>query len=157
MRIINIITNKIYIMAISQVKVSSRIGKSFKVDVNCSHPFVIDQPAAMGGTDLSPNPLEVFLASLSSCICSIGRIIAMQRRIRLNSIEVEIEGDIDKDFLMGETNEGIAGFTEIRGKVRIDANLSEKEKEEFLEEVERRCPIGDNIIKASNFICKIIK
>ena len=31
-------------MAISQVKVTSKIERSFKVEVDASHSFIIDQP-----------------------------------------------------------------------------------------------------------------
>jgi len=117
--------------------------------VNCSHSFVIDQPKAGGGNDEGPNPLEIFLSSLPACICAIGRIIANQKRIELRGIDVEVEGDIDKDFLLGKTNEGRAGFTEIRSYVNIDADMTKEEKEEFLQEIAKRCPIADNIKEKS--------
>lgn len=132
-------------MAISTVKVAAKMGKTFKTDIICSNPFVIDQPEALGGNNEGPNPLEVFLSSLPACICAIGRIIAKQKRIRLRGMEVEAEGDIDKDFLMGITAEGRAGFTEIRFNVRIDADMSEEEKIAYLHEIESRCPIADNL------------
>lgn len=81
------------------------MGETYSTRINCSHPFVIDQPKMAGGNDEGPNPLEVFLASLPACICAIGRIIATQRRIPLRGIDVQVEGDIDKDFLMGKTTE----------------------------------------------------
>ncbi len=121
------------------------MGNSFKTEVNCSHPFIIDQPEAMGGEGLGPNPMEIFLSSLPACICAIGRIIANQKRIKLNGIKVDLEGDIDKDFLLGKTQEGRAGFTEIRVNVDIDADMSKAEKEDYLKEITRRCPIADNI------------
>lgn len=102
-----------------------------------------------GGNDEGPNPLEVFLSTLPACICAIGRIIAMQRRIKLHGIHVEVEGDIDKDFLLGKTKEGRAGFTEIRRFVSIDADLASEEKEAFLHDVETRCPIADNMSQKS--------
>ena len=94
-------------------------------------------------------PLEIFLSSLPACICAIGRIIANQKRIELRGIDVEVEGDIDKDFLLGKTNEGRAGFTEIRSYVNIDADMTKEEKEEFLQEIAKRCPIADNIKEKS--------
>ncbi len=121
------------------------MGGTFSTQINCSHPFIIDQPKIAGGNDEGPNPLEIFLASLPACICAIGRIIARQRRIDLRGIEVDIEGDIDKDFLMGKTTEGRAGFTEIRSFVNIDADMTKEEKEAFLKEIAMRCPIADNI------------
>jgi len=136
-------------MALSKVKVSAEMGMGFSTRINCSHPFTIDQPKAAGGAGEGPNPLEIFLSSLPACICAIGRIIANQRRIELRGINVEVEGDIDKDFLLGKTKEGRAGFTEIRSFVDIDADMTMVEKEAFLKEVAVRCPIADNILHVS--------
>ena len=136
-------------MAISTIKVSGEMGRSFSTKINCSHPFVIDQPKMAGGNDEGPNPLEVFLSTLPACICAIGRIIAQQQRIKLNGITVTAEGDIDKDFLLGKTTEGRAGFTEIRSYVDIDADMTTEEKQRFLKEIEVRCPIADNMAKSS--------
>jgi putative redox protein len=136
-------------MAKSTIKLSAKMGEGFRTEIECSNPFVIDQPKAGGGTDEGPNPLEIFLSSLPACICAIGRIIAMQRRFELRGIEVDVEGDIDKDFLMGKTTVGRSGFTEIRSLVRIDADLTEQQKNELLHEIEKRCPIADNMAEKS--------
>jgi uncharacterized OsmC-like protein len=136
-------------MAISTLKLGASMKEGFKTEVKCSQNFVIDQPAAMGGEGAGPNPMEIFLSSLPACICAIGRIIANQKRIDLKGINVELEGDIDKDFLLGKTEEGRAGFTEIRTFVDIDADLSKEEKEAFLEEITKRCPIADNMMHTS--------
>ena len=131
------------------MEVSAEMGTGFSTKINCSHPFVIDQPKAGGGNDEGPNPLEVFLATLPACICAIGRIIANQKRINLRGIDVAVEGDIDKDFLLGKTQEGRSGFTEIRSFVNIDADMTKEEKDEFLKEIELRCPIADNMAQTT--------
>ena len=136
-------------MAISTMKVSAEMGTGFSTKINCSHPFIIDQPKAGGGDDEGPNPLEVFLATLPACICAIGRIIANQKRINLRGIDVALEADIDKDFLLGKTQEGRSGFTEIRSFVNIDADMTKEEKDEFLKEIESRCPIADNMAQTT--------
>jgi len=144
-------------MAISKITVSASMEAGFKTQINCSHPFVVDQPKMAGGNDEGPNPLELFLSSLPACICAIGRIIANQRRIKLRGMEVEVEGDIDKDFLMGKTTEGRAGFTEIRSFVKIDADLTKEEKEAFLKDIAVRCPIADNIAQKSLVIPVVVE
>lgn len=143
-------------MAISQVTASAVMKDSFRTEIQCSNPFVIDQPVAGGGNNEGPNPLEVFLASLPACICAIGRIIAMQRGIQLRGIEAHAEGDIDKDFLLGKTTEGRAGFVAIRAKVKIDADMSAEEKTAFLHEIEKRCPIADNMAGTSTLEAVVI-
>lgn len=136
-------------MAISTLKLSAKMGKGFKTEVNCSNDFIIDQPKAMGGEGLGPNPMEIFLSSLPACICAIGRIISNQKRLNVRGIEVKVEGDIDKDYLLGKTEEGRAGFVEIRAFVKIDADMTNEEKEAYLEAITKRCPIADNVMNAS--------
>ncbi len=133
-------------MAKTTIKLGAKVEEGFKTEINCSHNFIIDQPKAGGGQDLGPNPMEIFLSSLPACICAIGRIISNQKRLGVRSINVDLEADIDKDFLLGKTEEGRAGFTEIRTYVEVDADMSVAEKEAYLEEIEKRCPIADNMI-----------
>ncbi|MDY0027264.1 MAG: OsmC family protein, partial [Lentimicrobium sp.] len=83
--------------------------------------------------------------------------IATQRRIPLRGMEVEVEGDIDKDFLMGKTTEGRAGFTEIRSFIHIDADMTLAEKEAFLKDIAVRCPIADNIKFTSVVLPEIVE
>lgn len=137
------------------MKVSAVMGEAFSTQINCSHPFVIDQPKMAGGTDEGPNPLEIFLASLPACICALGRIIAMQRGIALRGMNVSVEGDIDKDFLMGKTTEGRAGFTEIRTFIDFHSDMTLVEKEMLLNEIAERCPIADNI-KYESVVTKVL-
>ncbi len=132
-------------MATTTMKLKATMGGDFRTDISCSHDMIIDQPKAAGGNDLGANPLEYYLSSLGGCVCAIARIIATQRRIPLAGIEVTVEGDIDKNFLLGKTTEGRAGFTELRLLVKIDAPLSDEEKVAFIHDVEKRCPVADNI------------
>ncbi len=144
-------------MAISTLKVTGKIQEGFRTEIGCSHNFVVDQPKAMGGNDEGCNPMELFLASLPACICAIGRIISNQQRLNVRGIDATIEGDIDKDFLMGKTEDGRAGFIEIRANVAVDADMSMEEKEKFVEEIEKRCPIADNISKESTIKTRVLE
>jgi uncharacterized OsmC-like protein len=141
-------------MAITTLKLSGKIEKTFATEIKTSsHTFIIDQPKAAGGNDEGPNPLEIFLSSIAGCICAIGQIIARQERLEINSIYVDVTGELDKDFLMGKTEEGRAGFTKITANVDIDGNLNYEQKKELLEKIEKRCPIADNIAKSSELHC----
>jgi len=143
-------------MSISTLKIAAKMENSFRTEIKCSHDFVIDQPKQGGGQDEGPNPLEIFLSSLPACICAIGRIVAAQKRIDLKGISVDVEADIDKDFLMGKTEEGRAGFTEIRAFVNINADITKEEKEILLHEIEKRCPIADNIANSSTIKAVVV-
>ena len=143
-------------MALSTVTVSAVMKDSFRTEILCSNPFVIDQPVAGGGKNEGPNPLEVFISSLPACICAIARIVAMQRGIALRGVEAHAEADIDKNFLLGKTTEGRAGFVAIRVNVKIDADMTEAEKVAFLHEVEKRCPIADNMAGTTSITAHVV-
>lgn len=143
-------------MATSTMKLTAKMGSEFRTDIKASHDIIIDQPTASGGTDLGPNPLEYYLSGLVGCMCAIGRIIAKQRKIALAGMEATIEGDIDKAFLMGQTEEGRAGFTELRIHVKIDAPMSVEEKQAFLHDIEKRCPVADNVMHATTIKAVVI-
>ncbi len=136
-------------MAKKTVTISSKIGENYAVELNARNfSLKIDQPAPMG-TDSGPTPLEYFFFALGGCICTIGRIIAQQKKLPVKSIEVRIEGDLDVDVLMGKNTTDRAGFQDIRVYTKIDAPMTNEEKEAFLKEIDARCPISDNIEKIS--------
>ncbi|WP_439184775.1 OsmC family protein [Carboxylicivirga taeanensis] len=142
-------------MALSTLKVGAKMDKGFRTEIQCSHNFVVDQPKPVG-TDEGPNPMEIYLSSIPACICAIGRIIANQQRLPVRGISVQLEGDIDKDFLLGKTEEGRAGFVEIRTFVEIDADMTTEEKRAYLHAIEKRCPIADNTAFTTNLKTELI-
>ncbi|HPW56806.1 MAG: OsmC family protein [Thermoanaerobaculaceae bacterium] len=135
-------------MAKSTLRLQAELGERFHTQVSGAYPFVIDQPKPMG-MGAGPNPLDVFLSSLGACICAIGRIIAQQEKLPLRGLKVSLEGDIDKDYLMGQTREGRAGFTEVRTRIEVDADMSQAEKEAFVARIAERCPIADNMVNGT--------
>jgi len=109
------------------------------------HTALVDQPEAMGGKNEGPSPLDYVFVSLASCLITIGKIVASQRKIELRGIEVEVSGDLNLEVLRGQEKNERAGFTSMVANVKIDADMTDEEKKEFLEEVDRRCPISDNL------------
>ncbi len=135
---------------LSTLKVNGIWKGGFRIDVTGEdHTLIVDQPENSGGKNDGPNPLEVLLFALASCLGTVAVIVARQERIELRSFEIEVEGDLEKAYLMGKTTEGRAGYTEIRVLAHIDADLSEEEKQAFFKKVEDRCPVTDNLVKNS--------
>ncbi|MCK5894456.1 MAG: OsmC family protein [Endozoicomonadaceae bacterium] len=113
------------------------------------HTILIDQPVATGGQDQGPSPLEYFLFSVAGCLSSIARIAAMQKKIVLHHINFTVDGGLNSAVLMGKLDQERAGFQSIAIRAEIDAELSDEEKQQFLDEICRRCPVHDNITNAS--------
>ena len=137
-------------MSMKTVAVESTLGDKFVIETNIrGHKVVIDQPANAAGTDTGPTPLELVLVSLAGCIGTIGRIVAMQKRIALRGMEIKVEGEIDTDGLLGKPIEGRIGFEGITISVHVDADMTDEEKEAFIHEVDRRCPVSENLLNAT--------
>jgi putative redox protein len=131
---------------VKTVELLAHMGGRFQMESKFrNHHVIIDQTKAGGGEDAGPTPLEYLLLSLAGCIGAIGRIIANQRRLALRSMEIRVVGEIDTDALMGKTSENRAGFSSITAIVKVDADMSQEEKEKFLHEIDSRCPISDNL------------
>ncbi len=133
-------------MPLKSVSIDAVQVEGFKIETRSrQHVSIVDQPVAGGGTDAGPTPLEYLFISLAGCIITIGHIVAKQRRLPVRNIAVHVEGELDTDVLMGKRQDVRAGFTGIRVRVNIDADMTQEEKEAFLREVDARCPISDNI------------
>jgi uncharacterized OsmC-like protein len=132
--------------SLKQVQVTAKLGDKFKIDSQIrGHLLCVDQPPAGGGQDAGPTPLEYLFLSMASCVATIGRIVANQRRIPLRSMEVRVVGELDVETLLGKSQANRAGFTGLKVIAKIDADLTSEEKVQFLEEVDRRCPVSDNL------------
>ncbi|HUU09411.1 MAG TPA: OsmC family protein [Phycisphaerae bacterium] len=133
-------------MPAKNVLVEIRQGEGFKTECTAGkHTVVIDQPAALGGTDEGPTPLDYQCISLGGCIAAIGRIIAKQRRLPIRGIQVSVEGKLNTDRLLGKTSQDRTGFSSFSVVVAIDADLSREEKAKLLSEIDDRCPVSDNL------------
>ena len=132
------------------VSVEAKLGEKFKVAVKAgNHTIYVDQPQAGGGTDEGPNPIEYLFASLAGCIATVARIMSKQKRINLNGMQMQIEGEFDAETLLGKSKENRAGFSGIKVTLHIDAEMSKEEKEAFVHELDSRCPVSDNIACAT--------
>jgi len=137
-------------MPVKTVSVDAIQVDGFKIETRSrQHIAIVDQPVSGGGVDAGPSPLEYLFVSLGGCIVTIGNIVAKQRRLPVRKIEVHVEGELDTDVLMGKHADCRAGFSEIRVSVKVDGDLTREEKEQFIHDVDARCPISDNIFNTS--------
>jgi uncharacterized OsmC-like protein len=108
--------------------------------------MIIDEPEAMGGTNMGPSPIQVLLMALAGCLSVTGHAIAQQKGLKLNDLKIEIKGSMNPCNFMGCSFDERAGFQQINVIVKPDfENASDAQIKDWLEETERRCPVTDNI------------
>lgn len=145
-------------MAIKTIRASGHMTDGMTIEIMCGeHKVYMDQPKNAGGANLGPAPPELILAAYAGCVGSLGRIIAFQDKIELRGMSFEIEADYDPDCLLGRQTTARAGFQEMRLKVKIDADLDDQAKQAFLNKIEKRCPVGDNLINETKVVTVLDK
>ena len=103
-----------------------------------------DEPEVLGGSDSAADPVELLLASLTSCV-SIGLVThAAKRGVELRDFEIDVEGDLDVRGYLGD--EGVRpGFSAVRYTVRVDSDAPAETINEIVRTAERASPMFDNI------------
>lgn len=139
------------------ISVTSRMGDNTLINADIrGHNVCIDQPVAGGGNDQGPTPLEYFLFSIGGCINSIARIIAMQKKLDLRSMDVTVIGELNPLVLLGKTERDRAGFQTLTVTATMDIDMTDSEKRDFLDLVCKRCPLHDNVKLESNLMHSVV-
>jgi hypothetical protein len=123
-------------------------GETLTTISNDNHTWYIDEPEAFGGEDKAPSPVHTLLGAIAGCIIASGYNVAKEHKLDLGNMEINISGDISSNGFWGDNSENTrVGFTEIDVEISGNPFWSKDEKEVWLDEVQRRCPVIDNIIQ----------
>ncbi|MBN1921088.1 MAG: OsmC family protein [Anaerolineae bacterium] len=145
-------------MAITTFKaVSRKLPQGLSVENKVRNFTVImDEPASLGGTDTGITPVEAMLTALGSCQCIVAAAFAKAKKINLEEVWVELEGDLDPNgFLKGE--EGVRnGFQEVRLKLHLKSDASKEQLENFAAFINSRCPVEDNLLNATPVVSELV-
>ncbi|WAJ44957.1 OsmC family protein [Mycobacterium sp. Aquia_216] len=110
-------------------------------------PAPSDEPAALGGGDSAPNPVEQLLAALGNCLAVGYAANATIAGIQINSLQVDLRGDLDLRVFLG-LKDGHAGFESVTATVRIDTDASRTQLEELHRSVVASSPVGHTLSSA---------
>ena len=111
--------------------------------------ITVDEPPALGGTDIGANPVEYLLAAYGGCINVVAHLTAKEIGLRLDGLEIQLSGDINPARLFGQPTDDRAGFKSIEIEFRPKTNASELEIENWISIIKARCPINDNLANAT--------
>ncbi len=93
-----------------------------------------------------PNPYEYLLAGIAGCINALGQLIAAEQDIALNSLQVEIVGDLNTAKSEGQPVKGRAGFSRIEITLKPSAQAPLAKLQAWLKEIQQRSPVYDNLV-----------
>ncbi len=107
--------------------------------------LIIDEPEALNGADSAANPVEYILAGFAGCINVVGHLVAKELGFTIDKLKIEVSGDINPERFLGASNKERAGFKSIQLSLIPETDASIETLVKWLEIVEARCPVKDNL------------
>jgi len=112
-------------------------------------PFELhdDEPAILAGEDRGANPVEHLLNALAGCMTTSMVAHAAVRGIHIEQLESELEGDIDLNGFLGLDNNVPKGYTNIRIKFKVKADVNNLER---LKRLTEYSPVYNTLLHGVN-------
>ncbi len=116
-----------------------------KEDSSRKTPFVLegDEPPVLLGGNAGANAVEAVLHALASCMV-VGFVYnAAARGIGIDSLEIDLEGDLDLQGFLGLSKNVRPGYDGIRASCRVKSPATEKELQELWAYAQEISPVLD--------------
>ncbi len=114
-----------------------RTGSGYRTEVRAKgFDLLVDEPAALGGTDAGPNPYDYLAVSLAACKSLTLRMYADRKKLPVDAIEVTIQHSrkTKPDDSEGEKHDHFDIVIDIQGE--LDTQVLER-----MLEISGRCPV----------------
>lgn len=124
--------------AVSDTKISRyRLGGE---DIEQDYSIATDEPSALLGSDSAPNPQMYLYTALNACVLNTFIVNASARGLRLDSVEIELEGELDLRGFLAIDETINPGYDELTLVCRVSGDGTRQEFEECLEAGTRYSP-----------------
>ncbi|HON39351.1 MAG: OsmC family protein [Desulfomonilia bacterium] len=111
--------------------------------------YDMDEPPVLMGHNTGRNPVEFLLIALSGCLTTTLVAYASAKGLNLKGVQSWYEGDIDLRGFLGISDEVRAGYQRIRVGFRIDADISDEQKQELVQLAQQHSPVFNTISRSS--------
>ena len=111
-----------------------------------------DEPVDDGGSNSGPNPMQLFIASLTGCQNEQAQVVAEELSLNISQIDINAEIDLDLSGFMGMSDNSNGSYKEVRLKAVVSGNATDAQIKTLGLKVDERCPIL-GLLRSSG--CKI--
>ena len=108
--------------------------------------FNIDEPGQLLGINSFPNPQEYLLGGLAGCMAVTFIAGASLMGIRLDSLTLEIDGELDLKGFLGISEEEHVGFPELKYTFNVKGEGTAEQYAQLLERVKRHSPNYSTVV-----------
>jgi uncharacterized OsmC-like protein len=116
-------------------------------DTSRTKPFILegDEPPVLLGANAGPNAVEAVLHALASCL-AVGFVYnAAAQGIKIESLEFDLEGDLDLQAFLGLSEEVRPGYEGIRLTYRVKSDAPREKIVDLCNYVQKTSPVLDII------------
>ena len=124
--------------------VTEKNKKFTRTVISDSHLWLADEPTAMGGADLGPDPYEHLLAALGTCTSMTIRMYANFKKLPLDDVTVTLSHDRQHVTDCEGCDEAPQKIEVINRTVTLTGDLSEESRQRLLE-IAVRCPVHQTL------------
>jgi uncharacterized OsmC-like protein len=119
-----------------------------KEDTSRRAPFVLegDEPGVLLGDDNGPNATEALLHALGACLSVTLMYHAALRGVRIDSLDIELDGDLDLRGILGLSDKVRNGFENIRVVFRVGSDAPRASIEELCRLAQSYSPVADTVL-----------
>jgi uncharacterized OsmC-like protein len=111
--------------------------------------YDMDEPPVLLGNNEGRNPVEYLLVALSGCLTTSLIAYASAKGIEVKGVQSRYEGDIDLRGFLGISEDVPVGYQNIRVYFKIDADVSDEQKEELIRTAQKYSPVFNTITKSA--------
>ena len=126
------------------VMVAEKNKQFTRTVITDSHVWLADEPTAMGGGDLGPDPYEHLLAALGTCTSMTIRMYANHKKLPLDDVTVTLSHDRQHKRDCEGCEETPQKIEVINRTVTLVGDLSEENRQRLLQ-IADRCPVHQTL------------
>ena len=124
----------------SQVTAELHAGMQVQI-ANGRHTWTADEPESAGGTDTGPNPYELLLSALGTCVCVTIAMYCRHKELPLTSVRASFEfSNVHVDDCANCDDDATGFVGHITSNVHISGAFDEKQQKR-LAQIATRCPV----------------
>ena len=133
-------TTEKQIVAGGNVLVEEKDHKFSQMVTTDHHHWLADEPIAVGGKNLGPDPYEHLLAGLGACTSMTLRMYAERKNLPLTNVKVELSHRRDHQADCEECPSKPTGIQIIERKLWIEGDLTQAQLSKLVE-IADKCPV----------------
>jgi len=138
------VEQKTSVVTKGHVMIAEKNKQFTRTVITDTHVWLADEPTAMGGADLGPDPYEHLLAALGTCTSMTIRMYANHKKLKLDDVTVTLSHDRQHVSDCEGCDEAPQKIEVINKTVTLTGDLSEESRQRLLQ-IADRCPVHQTL------------